>query len=156
MTTHERIETRELVITDDEGRQRIKLGTSDGMPSIQLFDKYGTARIRLRLDASYDEERECPEIELLNDEGEWLASLGVQLTSETPQLKDPALYEGDMRYEEPHLFLAARTGESLSAIDVMLHGNEPMLLIQRAGASDKHSLSIDSDGNVQVKKNPFD
>jgi hypothetical protein len=139
----------------EDGRARIILGVIEGEPSVEIRDKGGTARIRIGLNTLNGEDRECPEIELFNDEGNWLASLGVSVTPETPKLDNPLLYEGDMRYEEPYLYLCSRTSEGVSAIDMLVLGNEPTLLFKTSARSDKYGVTVDGEGRLVVTKNPF-
>lgn len=82
MAVQDKIETRELVIKDDEGRCRIRLSAVNSDPSIEMFDSDGTQRLRIYFNTMYGDNSECPTIELYDAEGIWLACLGVQVTSE--------------------------------------------------------------------------
>lgn len=153
--TKDRIEAKEIVLKDDSGRCRIRLSAKSEHPEIEVFDSREVKRIRIGFSELQNAEGiDNPLIELMNREGNWVVDIGVDAVEEWTRTAD-----GDqaLRYDNPHIYLATRSDiRSLSAIDLMVHGTEPMLLVTRANQNDKHALTINERGEIEIKANPFD
>jgi hypothetical protein len=128
------VETRELVLRDDAGRVRARLGTTaEGVARLALVDRDGRARLRMSLLADGS-----PGVTFSDAAGRTRAVLGV-LPDQTTSLviADPAgrtrTVLGYSPDESVTLVFADREGTTRAALGVEANGAAGLTLVEDAG-----------------------